>query len=224
MESSIVAPTTAGASLAPVAPWWHTLLMLAALAGLSVASARQGGLPNAHLPGLGVRLSSYFSVIAAEWLLILLIWLALRSRGLSLGILVSGRWQSARDFFRDLGLGVGFIAVIVAIEAALEYLLRANTDSTLSKIAPKNVLELAIWFALSATAGFCEEYIFRGYLLRQFSAWTGSWVVGNVLQAAVFGLAHGYYPKAVVLIIIVHGWLLGMQDALGGTVAFLTRI
>jgi hypothetical protein len=35
----------------PIAPWWHTVLVLAPLALGSVASWRQQGLPNAHLPG-----------------------------------------------------------------------------------------------------------------------------------------------------------------------------
>jgi uncharacterized protein len=239
-DQTMAAIISADRSRDPVAPWWHTLLVLAALAGLSGAGARQGGLPNAHLPGLGVHLSSYFSILAAEWLLILFIWIALRRRGLSIATLVLGRWNSARDFFRDLGLGVGFIVFIVAIETGLGYLLHADSDSALSKITPNNALELVVWLALSATAGFCEEFIFRGYLMRQFSGWAGSWRLGNFLQAAAFGLCHGYYPIGVILLVVLHGWFLGMltlwrkslrpamfahglQDALGGTVAFFSR-
>jgi membrane protease YdiL (CAAX protease family) len=59
-----------------------------------------------------------------------------------------------------------------------------------------------------------------------------------LLQGAVFGLAHGYYEKVMVLI-MVQGWLLGLlaywrkslrpgilahglQDAIGGIVAFFS--
>ena len=240
MMASITATTPVETTPSAVAPWWHTVLMLAALAGLSFAGARQGGLPNAHLPGLSVRVSSYFTIFAAEWLLIFFIWLALRSRGLPIGTLVSGGWHTARDFFRDFGLGIAFIVVIVAIEAGLGYLLHADSDTALNKIGPQNAFELVLWVIMSATAGFCEEYIFRGYLLRQFSAWTGGFVWGNLIQAALFGLGHSYYPKAVVPSIIIHGWLLGMlthwrkslrpaifahgvQDALGGIVMFLSK-
>jgi membrane protease YdiL (CAAX protease family) len=38
------------------------------------------------------------------------------------------------------------------------------------------------------TAGFCEEAIFRGYLMQQFSARTKSAILGVILQGAVFGL------------------------------------
>lgn len=77
-----------------VAPWWHTLLMLTLLAIGSVASAYQHGLPNLNLPGISSRLSGYFTVLGEEWLLVLLIWLALRSRGISISSLISGRWQT----------------------------------------------------------------------------------------------------------------------------------
>jgi membrane protease YdiL (CAAX protease family) len=91
---------------------------------------------------------------------------------------------------------------------------------------------------LSATGGFCEELIFRGYLAQQFRTWTGNRAFGIVLQAVAFGLAHGYYRK-VMVVIMVHGCLLGLlaywrkslrpgmlahglQDVLGGILAFLS--
>jgi hypothetical protein len=223
-----------------VAPWWHTVLVIASVAGLSLTGKYQGGLANAHLPGLSVRPSSYVTVLAAEWLIIFLIWLPLRSRGLSLSSVVSGSWQTLGSFFRDLGLAVGFIALIVAIETGIGYLLRATPDNALLPILPKTWSELAIWIALSATAGFCEEFIFRGYLTRQFRAWTGSTAWAIVIQGVVFGLGHAYYGAGVMFQVTIHGCLLGVlsqwrkslrpamlahgiQDILGGVVAFLSR-
>src|ERR1700685_4037087 len=106
-----------------LAPWWHTLLVLVPLAAGSIASAYQNGLPNAHLPGLGLRLSGYFTVLAEEWLLFFLIWIALKSRGLSVGSLVSGRWPTLGSFFKDLALAVGFLVVIILLLSIVPYLL-----------------------------------------------------------------------------------------------------
>ena len=103
----------------PIAPFWHTVLVLAPIAIASVAGAYQHGLPNANLPGVSHRLSSYLTVLVEEWFGVLLVWLALRSRGLALGSLVSGRWRPPRAFFRDLGLAVGFLVVIVPLVAVL---------------------------------------------------------------------------------------------------------
>ena len=66
----------------PIAPWWHTLLVVLPIAIGSVASAYQLGLPNANLPGTSPRLSSYFTVLVIEWIPVLLIWLFVKRRGL----------------------------------------------------------------------------------------------------------------------------------------------
>jgi membrane protease YdiL (CAAX protease family) len=222
----------------PLAPWWHTVLVLMPIAAGSIASLYQYGLPNAHLPGMDTRLSSYITVLAEEWLVVFLIWLALRRRGLSIGSLVSGHWQTLGAFFKDLGLAIGFLVVVVPLVGGLTYLLGGDAQSAVSGITPRTALELLVWVGLASTAGFCEELIFRGYLTRQFSAWTGSRIFAVILQGVAFGLAHGYYKKIMVAV-MVQGWLLGflaywrkslrpgilshgLQDLAGGVAAFFT--
>jgi membrane protease YdiL (CAAX protease family) len=237
MSSSAV--TTSGDTASKlVAPWWHTVLVLIPIAVSSVAAWYQHGLPNAQLPGMSSRLSSYITVLALEWFVVVLIWLALKRRGLLVSSLVAGRWQTVGAFFRDVGLALGFLVVVIRRIALLAHLLGADTSSYVTKSLLKNVLELLVWLGCAATAGFCEELIFRGYLTRQFSAWTGSRVWAIVLQGIVFGLAHGYYQKLMV-VIVIQGWLLGLlaywrkslrpgmlahglQDGIGGVVGFFT--
>jgi membrane protease YdiL (CAAX protease family) len=228
--------TSADTAREPLAPWWHTVLVLVPLALGSVASWYQHGFPNAHLPGVSPRLSSYITVLAQEWCGFLLIWLALKWRGSSIGSLVSGRWQTLGSFFRDLGLAVGFLIVVVPLVGIIAYLLGGDPD--VANIIPKSVFELVLWLGLAATAGFCEELIFRGYLTQQFRVWSGSALLAVVLQGVLFGLAHGYYGKVMVAIML-QGWLLGLlaywrkslrpgmlahglQDAIGGIVAFFS--
>jgi len=230
--------TAADTRRQPIAPRWHTVLVLALLAIGSVASAYQHGLPNANLPGVSHRLSSYVTVLIQEWLGVFLVWLALRRRGLSVGSLVSGRWQTPRAFFRDLGLAVGFMVVVIPLAGVFAYLLGANNNSALPNITPKTLLELLVFLVLAASAGFGEELVFRGYLTEQFSAWNGSRAIAVLLQGVVFGLAHGFYGKAM-LAIMLQGWLLGLlaywrkslrpgmlahwlQDSVGGIAAFFS--
>jgi membrane protease YdiL (CAAX protease family) len=222
----------------PIAPWWHTVLVLAPIAIGSVAGAYQHGLPNANLPGVSHRLSSYFTVLVEEWLGVFLIWIALRRRGLAIAGLVSGHWQTPRAFFRDLGFAIGFMVVVVPLVGGVAYLLGASTNTAVANIPPKTVFELLVFLALTVSAGFGEELLFRGYLTQQFNAWTGSRVIGVILQAIVFGLAHGFYGKAM-LAVMLQGWLLGLlahwrkslrpgmlahglQDSIGGIVAFFS--
>lgn len=51
---------------------------------------------------------------------------------------------------------------------------------------------MSLWIVMALSAGFCEELIFRGYLQRQISDLTDSAVAAVLLQALLFGLAHGY--------------------------------
>lgn len=223
----------------PIAPWWHTVLVLVPLTLGSTASWYQHGLPNAHLPGLSLRLSSYITVLAQEWCGFLLIWLALKWRGSSIGHLVPGRWQTLSSFFRDLGFAVGFLVLVVPLVGISAYLLGgSDTNTDIMKFVPKTGFELVLWVALAATAGFCEELIFRGYLNHQFRAWSGSGIAAVILQGVLFGLAHGYYGKVMVAIML-QGWLLGLlaywrkslrpgmlahglQDGIGGIVGFFS--
>ena len=63
---------------------------------------------------------------------------------------------------------------------------------------------------MSATAGFCEEIIFRGYLQRQFAAMTNSMLIGVLLSAAVFGASHGYEGVARMVLIGIYGLMFGL--------------
>jgi membrane protease YdiL (CAAX protease family) len=182
------------------------------------------------------KLSGYFTVLAEEWFIVLLIRLALRRRGLSFGTLVSGRWQTPGAFFKDLGLAVGFLVVAIPVVGLLGHLMGGNVASTVAKVVPKTGFELAVFLTLAVTAGFAEELAFRGYLMRQFYAWTGSRTFAVLFQGVIFGLAHGFYRSHMV-VIMVEGCLLGafvewrksllpamlahgLQDSLGGFISF----
>ena len=68
-------------------------------------------------------------------------------------------------------------------------------------------MEGALWVLLSISAGFSEELAFRGYLQRQFTALTGRTSQALLLQAAVFGIAHGYQGLQACLAIALYGAL-----------------
>jgi uncharacterized protein len=103
-------------------------------------------------------------------------------------------------------------------------------------LLPHGPVEIAFYLLLTATAGFCEEVIFRGYLQRQFTVLTRSVAGGIVLQGIVFGASHGYQGWKFMLMISVYGVTFGLlaawrrslrpgiiahflQDAVGGIVS-----
>ena len=74
---------------------------------------------------------------------------------------------------------------------------------------------VAVWF----TAGFVEEFLFRGYLMNRLIDLQGkqtklAWVIALVCSAVIFALPHSYQGPAGMLKVAVYGLLFG--------VAFLT--
>jgi hypothetical protein len=62
---------------------------------------------------------------------------------------------------------------------------------------------------LSVTAGLCEEFVFRGYLQRQFTALTRNAGLGIALSALVFGVGHLYQGTLQMLVIAIYGAMFG---------------
>jgi uncharacterized protein len=68
--------------------------------------------------------------------------------------------------------------------------LRAKLGST-GQVVPHDASELPAWFAMSVTAGFCEELLFRGFLIWMLQPFAGWWVAAAA-SLAVFAAAHAY--------------------------------
>lgn len=192
----------------------HTWILVAIVLGIAAVGAfgagRAGGAPAT------TRVPQYLALIAAEWLLLRYTLAGVRRRGLGLRDLIGERWGSLRGTFVALGVAALFwllaSVVLDALKSALDHadsarVLEARRLTAL--VAPHGVVEAALWIALSISAGFCEEVVFRGYLQRQFAALARHPVVGVVGSALVFGVSHGYQGPRSVLIVTIYGLLFG---------------
>jgi membrane protease YdiL (CAAX protease family) len=65
----------------------------------------------------------------------------------------------------------------------------------LAKILPHNSVELCWFIPAAVTAGVCEEWLFRGYLIWAFEPYLGWWA-GALLSWAFFTAAHAYQGKS----------------------------
>ena len=191
----------------------HLALLLAILLGFSYIGA--GG--QERMVGRFGRPAFYTATIVWEWVLLAYVWVGMRRQRLTLAEITGGRWKSPEDVLLDLavagGFWIGAAVVLGVVGYALGLAGQAQQADTLKKVgflAPANAGEIVIWLGLSATAGFCEEIIFRGYLQRQFIALTRSSVIGILLAAAVFGASHGYEGPARMVQIGVFGLMFGV--------------
>ena len=76
-------------------------------------------------------------------------------------------------------------------------------------LGPQTGIGLLVWVALSCTAGFVEEVVFRGYLQLQFAALSGNVIVGLISSAVIFGAGHGYEGTRRMVLITVFGAMFG---------------
>ena len=84
------------------------------------------------------------------------------------------------------------------------------------KLSPHTRSELVWWVALSLSAGFCEEFIFRGYLVWAFQPMLGLWGAA-AFSVVVFAIAHAYQGARGVLATGVVGGLLTLVVLISGS-------
>ena len=192
----------------PVAPLWHTTVFMLLILGLTSVQAAKLPVLEAH-----GRTEIYLSGMALEVVLVLYVWLlGLRPQGKGVSDLIGGKWARPMDVLRDMGVALLFWCVVIGFLLAMRIFLGNNATATraITALLPRTTAEMIAFVALSVTAGFCEEFLFRGYLQRQFFAWSGRVEVAVVLQAAVFGIGHLYQGWKGALTITLYGALFGI--------------
>jgi len=192
----------------PIAPWPHTVALFVLLIGSALLSQQRVTSTPSALP----HLQRYLSSIILTWML--------------LGSVVAGIYYRRAFFTRALrsqptssrheariGLGVylcGLIVIaIVGTLVQLTPLAHRHNGALILGMMPHTAIEFVAWLGLSLTAGFCEELIFRGYLIDQFTAWTKRPILAIVLSSILFGSVHLYEGPAAVLPLISLALLFG---------------
>ena len=187
-----------------VAPAWHSALLIAVLLGGSWFNAHQ-----MHRSGLAAHhLTRYITGICVEALLFLITWWGLRMRQIRITDIINFR---RGELARDLGAAAVFwilaVIVLACIGLALRLLHFETPQKAIAALAPQSALEMLLWIALSATAGFVEEFVFRGYFLRQFASARHAVWIGVVASSLLFGCSHAYEGPAGMIAITAYGAL-----------------
>ena len=198
---------TATCDTRPVAPLWHLLCVFLLLAVWVTLSLHPRHSPFGPLPP---RIAGYLLVLLFEWIIFAFIWFGLRVQGVPFANLFGEMSTSIPKFLRDIGIAVLFLIVANIMLGILSHLLHvAKVSEGVKQLLPRTAPEIALYLLVALTAGICEETIFRGYLQRQFSAYTKSAVAGALIQGIIFGLAHAYQGWKMILIIAVYGCMFG---------------
>ena len=101
-------------------------------------------------------------------------------------------WRAWVGFGLVLGYGVLMLLQARAIEAKPASLARLRDRlQPLRALIPHTPGEMRLFVPLAVTAGICEEFLFRGYLVWVLAFWIGV-LPAAIASMVVFGLAHGY--------------------------------
>ncbi|HVP64522.1 MAG TPA: type II CAAX endopeptidase family protein [candidate division Zixibacteria bacterium] len=205
-----------------IAPAWHTILLLVVLIAFSFGNAQA----THHAATSKGRIAGYLLTLGWEYVLLAYVVWGAWLRKISFRELVGGRWKNIEEFLIDVMLAAGFLVawlfVVGSVAVALKHFHfidfspagqareMEQVKRQIGFLAPRTNLEMCIFFALSASAGLCEEVVFRGYLQRQFGAWTRNAWMGIVLSGIVFGAGHGYEGVRRMIIIAFFGMAFGI--------------
>jgi membrane protease YdiL (CAAX protease family) len=198
---SVVAPNSA--DLRPIAPLWHTGVMVAILAAplaLSMGLRMESTHKMSHLP-------SYAIAIAFEWAAFAF---SLWRSDAAFVRYVAGVLRKRSALLLDFPVALLLAAILLSISPLIVRLLGHTGWFSTQGMLPKGGLEVAVWIAMAFSAAICEETVFRGYFQQQISGWTQQTALGILGQAVVFGLSHGYQGWKNMVLISIWGCIFGV--------------
>lgn len=220
-----------------LAPVWHTVLIVVIMLGNSAFTAYFSSrvMGGSRAVSGAEKYGTYIASIILELFLLAILWLGLRIHHTRIRELIGGRWDSPEDFLLDFAIGLGFAFASYIILAGLSFALGLakpgaveDTKKLAAMLAPQSWGALVVFILLSATAGFVEELIFRGYLQQQIANLSGRMLFGVVGSALVFGGGHGYEGVRRMVLIFVFGmmfsaltlWRKNLRSAMFGHAIF----
>jgi uncharacterized protein len=145
------------------------------------------------------------------------VWVTSKMRGCSWSDFGLARPKS---WWRTILMGIGMTVIFLVAATGLSQLIKLvfqTPEADLSRFAPLHgnlpnliINVVVLWF----TAGFLEEFLWRGYLMNRLTDLQGkntklAWAISLIGSAIIFGLAHSYQGLGGVLKISIVGLLLG---------------
>lgn len=143
-----------------------------------------------------VRRRLWAGAMVHSWLMIALgaaLWLHHDRSWNSLGLSALAGWRlwSALGLVLLLAAYTALSAASVARDPKVRESVRQQMSGKTAELMPHTQTEM-LWFAaVSVTAGFCEEFLFRGYFIWALAPWLGWWGAA-ALSLVIFASAHAY--------------------------------
>ncbi|MDH4156078.1 MAG: CPBP family glutamic-type intramembrane protease [candidate division Zixibacteria bacterium] len=166
----------------------------------------------------GVLMVLLVSTIVMQWLFFILIYLAIFREETGL---------SGLGFKRIRGLdflwAIAFLLAANLILSGLAWLLAQvglPMPGEIALLIPTETEGKIVWVLVSFTAGFCEESMFRGYLMTRLRlvGKMQSWLIPVILSAVAFGACHAYQGLPGFIVLSVYGAMFGLLYVRSGSI------
>lgn len=147
-------------------------------------------------------LAIYIWIILAEWSLVAAcLWVA-ESERLSVFDVGENLRNPLRIFIASGVLVAVVMAVIIVgrnTKSDAKSVRVSRAASEFRKMFPVNRTQRSVFIVVALTAGVCEEFLYRGWLLNLTGAALGSLWAGVLVSSIVFGLAHAYQGRTGIV-------------------------
>jgi len=172
------------------------LLVVAAMPWLSYVSFKNiHALESANSTMQISRRSVYLQSVVMQAGLCIAAYFTTQSEEIKINLSGSVNWKT-------ILAGIAFLAVALTV-AGLSQKNKANKESTLRHILPKNSTDRIFWIIAVFFAAFCEEYIYRGVLYQVMMLHTNeSFDLSAIISAVVFSFGHGTQGEKAIIQII----------------------
>jgi uncharacterized protein len=137
----------------------------------------------------------WFMAILLQWSLVALgaaLWVRANRSWASLGFSTpeGWRWWVSIALFVLLAAYYAYAIVTVTRSSVAKASMRQQFGK-LAVVMPRTRSELYLFGGASLTAGFCEEFLYRGYIIWLFAPWLGWWGAA-ALSVPFFASIHAY--------------------------------
>lgn len=132
--------------------------------------------------------------------------------------------EQAGNAFRTLVVCGILAAIVFLLMGAQKIQKKKATPEQVGKalegvrrLLPRTSTERKVWVLVSISAGLCEEFLYRGWLLSLFSAALGSVWLGLLISSIIFGLAHAYQGRSGIIGTGMLGAIFGIVFIVSGS-------
>jgi membrane protease YdiL (CAAX protease family) len=166
------------------------------------------------------RMGLYLVTIAQQWALVaagVALWSSRGRSWDSFGLFPPDGWRLWGAIALALAIAAyqARVATLVALSTRASESVRKQLGS-LSVLLPHTRSQLACFVGVSLTAGFCEEFLYRGYLVWAFGQWLGWWGAA-ALAVPFFAFLHAYQGSSGIIRAGIAGIVFTLIVAVSGS-------